>query len=189
MARKAAVNASAFLNPMTTKKALAIAMRENGHTWTQIQAATGMSRSTLTILFRDPMAAVPLEMVNALRQVEDAKLTAVAHAALDQLLDDPTKMEKATAQQLVTTAAISIDKRELLAGRETARIETTLSDDQIHDELRRLRTELDTLGGEAAISAEFTDVEEAEVEDGDGGVVVPEPVPDRLLPPSDSDSG
>jgi hypothetical protein len=149
-------------NPLSLRKAMALVLRENGHTYTEITAQTGLAKTTLTRLFKDPRAAgIPLSMVNALRQVEDAKLTIIAHKAWDYAIEHDEPFEKASLQQLITAGAIVTDKRELLAGRPTQRLEASMSDAEIHAELKRLADKYSDLTGGKQI--DYDDVVDAEV--------------------------
>lgn len=55
---------------------------------------------------------------------------------------DEEAIRKASLQQRVTSGAILLDKRELLAGRATHRVEHTLSKDQIYETLENIYTRL-----------------------------------------------
>ncbi len=102
-------------------------------------------------------------MIDALRTAEDSKITLALHKILDSVLSDDELLDKATLQQRVTSLAILTDKRELLAGRPTARYETTLSDDDITREMTRIKREL------LEVETIEVEAEEAEIEEAEGG--------------------
>jgi len=125
---------------LTVRKALARVLTDAGHSDRKVAEVVGLHRETVAKVRRDQYA-LPPGMIEALRDYEASKLTIVAHKAIDELLENPEKIEKASALQLVTVAGIAIDKRQLLAGEPTD-IVKHLSNDDLDEEISKLRRQV-----------------------------------------------
>jgi len=125
--------------PMNVRKAQALAMLEKGSTYREISLATGLSHTTLARVKKGDHT-IPRHIIDALRNVEDAKYTWLHHQLLDSI--DEGVIDKASLLQRVTAAGILFDKRELKAGRATQRIEVGRSDEELQEEIERLRSEV-----------------------------------------------
>lgn len=119
-------------------------LTENG---SESARRAGCSASTANKYIRDNGPEL-----RQLRQEKRPEIVAVIRALLDRTLSaafDGRKIDEASFAQLVTGAAILVDKHQLLTGKATERIETRdlsqFSDDQIE---RLARVAAEVAGGE-----------------------------------------
>ena len=122
--------------PLNVRKAQALAMLEGGSSYKEVQLATGLGTTTIAKVKRGDYD-LPLGVVKALRDCEEAKYTWMHHKLLDSIDDEV--INRANLVQRVTAAGILFDKRELKAGRATQRIEVGRSDEDLAEEIERLR--------------------------------------------------
>ncbi len=127
------------LEPLTTRKARAIAMLERGATVREIRAVTGLAYDTIKKCANGDYM-LPKGMVDALRESESQRFTTTIHQILDGIT--PDHIEKATLVQKATALGILFDKRQLKDGLATQRIELEKSDDEIEQEIRNIKREL-----------------------------------------------
>ena len=123
--------------PYLARHAYAKILLDQGCTYREIQRLTGTSPPTIARIKRGELIPNRL-MTDALQRAEESKLTGAIHAILDGSIT-AEKIEAASLQQGVTSAAILVDKRELLAGRATARVGQELTDEAIEARLATLR--------------------------------------------------
>lgn len=107
-------------------------MLDQGKTYDQIHAATGLSSRTIAKISKGEIEISP-SWVKPLKSVESAKLSALTHQILDSI--SPDVISKASLLQRTTAAAQLIDKRRLIDGESTANVlhadlMTTLADDR-----------------------------------------------------------
>lgn len=151
-AKKGGLDAADLDFILTEKKARAIVLLELGCQQKDVAEAVGLSLNTIKKC-KQGKYVVPVEMVDALRNQEDMKLTMVAHRMVDSLIDmDEKTLAKATLPQRMTAAAIAIDKRELLSGRPTHRYEVQMSDPDLDQRIEDLRRIVD--GEDVVLEAE-----------------------------------
>ena len=116
-------------------KALLSAGKSERHT----AVLSGVSRDTVRAVNKrkdlDP------QTVDRIKNGLAGKLYTTADRSIDSITDE--KLEKSSAVQSMTTAAIAIDKARLIEGKATSRTEYVNADDQaINDEIARLEGEL-----------------------------------------------
>ena len=128
-------------NPHAIRKAVAAIMIEQGSTYDEIVEKTGVSKSTISWI-KQGMTEVNQDLVARLKKSEVDKLTYGIHSILDNTIT-PDKIEKASLQQGVTSAAILIEKRELLAGRATVRVGADIPDQGLADRIAALEREIE----------------------------------------------
>lgn len=105
---------------------------EQGKTYKQISASTGLSEPTIAKISTGRTEISP-SWLKSVKSIESQKLTYLIHTILDAIT--PEKLAASSSTQLVTSAAILVDKRRLLDGESTVNIlhsdlMTTLSDDR-----------------------------------------------------------
>ena len=125
-------------NPFSLNIARAKVMLEQGKSVRSIHLATGLDEGTVRKVRAGTYDAhIPAAFLEQCRASEPAKLTMVAAKIVDSILEDPSVIEGASLQQRMTAAAIAIDKRELLEGRPTSRIDhlTNLPDEALQREM------------------------------------------------------
>jgi len=146
---------------LTVRKAKALVMLEKGCSYRQIQSETGLAKDTITRVKKGQnIAGIPVGMITALRSQEVAKLTLASHKILDEVITNDEKIKKASLHQLGATAALLLDKRELLAGRPTHRVERSLSDEELVNRLKDLGKEIN----EITANALPEEIEEAQLD-------------------------
>jgi hypothetical protein len=115
------------------------ALLSTGKSERQTALLSGVSRASVHAV--DKRKDLDPEVVNRIKAGLASKLYDVADRSLDHITDD--KMGKSTSVQLMTTAAIGIDKARLIEGKTTSRTEyVNASDQAINDEIARLEGEL-----------------------------------------------
>lgn len=128
------------LTKLPTAQQLAIkALLESGHSERSTAKLSGVSRETVRAVQRaknlDP------QQVDRIKAGLAGKLYDTADRSIDSITDE--KLQRSTAVQAMTTAAIAIDKARLIEGKATARTEyVDASDKEIADEIGRLEGEL-----------------------------------------------
>jgi len=132
--------ASSIANVHETRKALAKVYLDQGLTYREIRRKTGLAPATISAIKKGE-SRVLTSLAEALKKVEGEKLTLGIHAILDGTIT-PEKIEKASLQQGVTSAAILIDKRELLAGRATVRFGAEVTDEELAAKIETLDKEI-----------------------------------------------
>ena len=129
-----------LIDAHATRKALASILIEQGATYREIREKTGLNPNSIARLKRGEMEySKPL--ADMLRKREVDKLTLGIHSILDGTIT-PEKIEKASLQQGVTSAAILIEKRELLSGRATVRFGSELTDSELQDKIDAIEAEI-----------------------------------------------
>lgn len=118
--------------PYALKYIQAKTMSDQGKTYDQITAATGLSSATISKVKKGEIVISP-SWVKTLKSVESTKLTLLIHQLLDSVT--PEKIAASSATQIFTSAAILLDKRRLIDGESTANIlhadlVSTLADDR-----------------------------------------------------------
>lgn len=149
-------------NPFSLAVARAKVLLDRGETRAAVRRATWLDDKTIKkIQNGELLNDLPVAALEMAKATEDGKLTLGAALCLDEIIENPRKLREATLQQLGTTAAILLDKREVLAGRPTSRVEHlhNLSETQLKDAMRDTYLELG-----ARLKAQGIDVEDAEFE-------------------------
>lgn len=118
--------------PYSLKYVQAKSMLESGKTYNQITSVTGLSSRTIAKISKGEIEISP-SWVKPLKSIESNKLSLLIHQILDAIT--PEKLIASSATQLVTSAAILLDKRRLIDGESTANVlhadlMSTLSDDR-----------------------------------------------------------
>ena len=118
--------------PYSFKFIQAKTMLQQGKTYQQVHAATGLSSATIAKISKGEIEISP-SWIKPLKQVESAKLSALTHQILDSIT--PDVISKSSLLQRTTAAAQLIDKRRLIDGESTANVlhadlMTTLADDR-----------------------------------------------------------
>ena len=131
---------TSIANVHEIRKALAKVYLDQGLTYREIRRKTGLAPATISAT-RKGESRVLTSLAEALKKVEEEKLTLGIHAIMDGTIT-PEKIEKASLQQGVTSAAILIDKRELLAGRATVRFGADLTDEELTAKIEILEKEI-----------------------------------------------
>lgn len=115
------------------------ALLESGKSERHTSKLAKVSRATVRAV--NKCKSLDPQLVDRIKLGLASKLYEVADRSLDHITDD--KMEKSTSVQLMTTAAIGIDKARLIEGKSTSRTEfVDASDQAINDEIVRLEAEL-----------------------------------------------
>lgn len=113
-------------------------MLERGISQKEIHRATSLDYKTIVAL-ADGRSTVPLAALQKLRSVEGEKLTLIGHRIMDSVLDaSDEEIAKMPIGQRMVALGIAIDKRNLLEGLPTQRIELQHTDDAIDKEIARL---------------------------------------------------
>lgn len=128
-------------NPHAIRKAVASIMLEQGCTYDEIVEKTGVSKSTISWIKKGE-TEINQDLVARLKKSELDKLTYGIHSILDGTLTQD-KIDKASLQQGVTSAAILIEKRELLSGRATVRIGSDVPDQALSDRIADLERSIE----------------------------------------------
>lgn len=132
-------------NPFSFDVARAKVLLDRGETIAAVRRSTWLDRRTIRRI-RDGLLGtdLPAAAFELAKATEDAKLTMAAGLCLDEIIENPAKIRDASLQQLITTAGIALDKREVMAGRPTSRVELlhNLSEDQLDDALEAAHREL-----------------------------------------------
>jgi hypothetical protein len=156
------------MGEMTVRKARALALLRSGRTWREVKAETGLSNDTLDRLSKGNHT-INESMISALMAEETMKLTMISHRMMDSINSASDEdLAKIPVNQRMVTAAISLDKRELLAGRPTARVEMSMKDDALEAEIARLVSVVEAAGMsvyEDAEDAEYTVVGDTDEKD------------------------
>jgi hypothetical protein len=92
---------------------------DEGKTYAQVTAATGLSSKTIAAIVSGRIEISP-SWITSVKKFESQKLTVLAHQFLDAIT--PEKISACSVPQLVTSAAIVIDKRRLIDGESTSNI-------------------------------------------------------------------
>ena len=115
------------------------ALLESGKSERQIAKLTKNSRTTIRAI--NKRVDLDPQLVDRIKVGLAGKLYHTADRSIDAITDD--KLEKSTAVQAMTTAAIAIDKARLIEGKATSRTEyVDASDQEINDEIARIEGEL-----------------------------------------------
>jgi len=152
-------------NPMSRKVAMAKVKLVSGLSQAKVARLVGLDPGTVSRIAKghyDPM--IPPGLIEQFQAAESSKLTMAVAMCVDEILENPAKVAAASLQQLGTTAAILIDKRELLDGRPTARTEYLfkMGDEEIDGEMLKAYHELrQRLAGKGAI--DVTDAVDGEL--------------------------
>lgn len=151
--------------------AKAKALLEAGASYRKVAAETGLSDWTITRLKRGVYDnKIPASYLEQARASLSSKLTLVASLALDEIVENPDKLRQASAKDLMTTAAIAIDKQELLEGRPTARVDhlVNLSEEELDAEIRQKAIELAKVARRRGHQIDITQYEDAPTPEGAG---------------------
>ncbi len=136
-------NTFAFM-PYSIKFAQCKIMLEDGHSYEQIRAKTGLSLPTIASVKRGEKE-VDDRLIKTLRQGECDKLTVQTHRILDAISDED--IEQAKLGTKVTSAAILIDKRAIIEGKALPRsAHADYEDIYIIDKMREINERLAKLG-------------------------------------------
>lgn len=95
------------------------AMLDDGKTYDQIRAVTGMSHSTIARVSKGEIELSP-SWVKSIKKVESNKLTGIIHAILDSIT--PDVIAASSLLQRTTAASQLVDKRRLIDGESTHNI-------------------------------------------------------------------
>ena len=115
------------------------ALLDSGKSERSTAILSGVSRNTVRAV--NKCTTLDPARVDTIKQGLAGKLYNTADRSIDSISDD--KLEKSSAVQAMTTAAIAIDKARLIEGKATSRTEFVDSSDQeINDEIARLEGEL-----------------------------------------------
>ncbi len=153
-------------NPFSTKVARAKVLLASGLDKSKVARACNLDWQTVAKVARgeyDPM--IPPGLIEQMQASESSKLTMAVAKCVDEILENPTKIAGASLQQLGTTAAILIDKRELLDGRPTARTEYLfkMGDEEIEGEMVKAYQELRQRLASKGHTIDVTGASEAEI--------------------------
>ena len=107
------------MTPYHMKYIQAKAMLDDGKTYEQIHAVTGLAKGTISKVVKGEIELAPSWM-NAVKKAESQKLTVLIHQILDSITVED--IQKAPMYQRTTSAAILIDKRRLIDGETTHNI-------------------------------------------------------------------
>lgn len=171
-------------NPFSFAVARAKVLLDRGESVAAIRRATWLDEGTIRKIREGKYVSdLPVAALELAKATEDSKLTIGAHLCLDEIIENPSKLRDATVQQLGTTMAILLDKRELLAGRPTSRAEHlhNLSEDQLDDAMLEASREL-----VARLKARGVDVSEAEYSVVDSGGTQQGTYPEEIVDPGAS---
>jgi hypothetical protein len=121
-------------------------MIRQGRTYDEIQAVTGLSRDTITRCKKGDYY-IPEAMVNAFKKAESEKFTMLAHRIIDSVnMMSMEELKKIPLNQRMIAAGIAVDKRNLIDGLPTQRVQFLDGDQDIKaldDEIQRLEKLLD----------------------------------------------
>ena len=104
--------------PYPLKYARAKVMLDNGASYSEVHASTGLAPATIAKVKRGEME-IDHCIAETLKKTEGVQLTHLIHGTLNSITGED--VQKASFLQKVTGAGILIDKRELLEGRPTQR--------------------------------------------------------------------
>ena len=165
---------------LTRRIALAQALCEKGASTRSIMLESGLSARTICRIRTGNLSSaksLTLSQIEAARKTveqyrtcEVDKLSRLTERVLDHALseDGERRIGKASLREVAAATKDLIEKRELLTGRPTQRVEDRLTDAEIMREIRRCKEELSRLGGfmrdvtpkQDDIEPEYTEVEE-----------------------------
>ena len=115
------------------------ALLESGKSERSTALLSGVSRNTVRAV--NKCTTLDPDKVNTIKNGLAGKLYHTADRSIDSITDD--KLDKSSAVQAMTTAAIAIDKARLIEGKATSRTELVdASDQEINEEIARLESEL-----------------------------------------------
>jgi hypothetical protein len=126
--------------PYPLKYARAKVMLDRGASYSEVRAATGLAPSTIAKVKKGEKD-IDQTIADVLKKEEGAKLTHLIHGTLDAISAEDVK--KASLLQKVTSAAIMIEKRNLVEGKAT-QINgfASVNDDDINREIEELESKL-----------------------------------------------
>lgn len=107
-----------------------------GVPYREIRRQTGLGEATIARIKRGERKVLP-DVAEALKRVEESKLTLAAHQFVDHATR-PDIVAKMSGLQAMTAGAIALDKRELLAGRATSIVQYHDLSESAHQVLARL---------------------------------------------------
>lgn len=123
---------------------LAKVLLEKGRTQKEVVAETGLSRSTVARAAAGCYDEdIPPAQLEAMRALEDEKHTRIRHRCMDELLENPEKIEGASGKDLAVIYDSFTKNQELLAGRATSRGEfTDLTPEALKSAIREAQREV-----------------------------------------------
>lgn len=122
-----------------------------GSGWTRDEAAEHLncSRSTIDRLMQDKKG-LPEKLIRHIEAGEDAKMTLVIAKCLDEIIENPDKLEDASLRDIATTLGIINQNRQLIRGEPTSIQDVTVrSASTIAAELKKRRERLNQAIAEA----------------------------------------
>jgi len=125
------------------KKAHVRILLDQGKTYNEINQITGCAPATISAI-KKGHGDINYDMAEALKRSEVSRLTVGVAQILDGTLTDE-KIASASLQQGVTSAAILIDKRELLSGKPTQIVDVR-SDPELDQKILSLEATLGESG-------------------------------------------
>lgn len=151
--------------PYSMRFAFAKALMDKGVTGEEIKSLTGLCNESLRRI-KNGIIKVNDTVVEKLRTKEVDKLTWTLHQVLDSVSEED--MEKAGLSQKMVATGILIDKRALLEGKPTVRVEFSSQNDlELESKIKEKEAELDKWKSGEIVNAE-SEIESAKEDDNDG---------------------
>ena len=123
--------------PYSLKFAMAKVLIEQGRSCAEIRARTGLAFGTIVKIRREEIKPNS-QTVERLKRLEGDKLTLLSHRILDSVQYET--IEDASLLQRATAVGIFLDKRELLEGKPTSRMEFSgFSDAELDSQIAKLQ--------------------------------------------------
>ena len=149
--------------PYPLKYARAKVMLDNGASYSEVHASTGLAPATIAKVKRGEME-IDHCIAETLKKTEGVQLTHLIHGTLNSITGED--VQKASFLQKVTGAGILIDKRELLEGRPTQRTAfADRKDEALDAEIQALQEKLGAWEQGKIINTSTQDIKVETVED------------------------
>jgi len=135
-------------------------MLEQGKTYTEINRETGLSRATIAAVSKH-RTNVDEALASSLKSQESSDLTLRISTVLNSGFED-AKLAAMSTRDACVSAGILIDKRELLEGKPTARVDVSALDQdtaKLEAQLAALNSQLAALTGPQPLTIDVASTE------------------------------